>query len=240
MYKFYRLFVDIHMLFINWWQICYDIWFDIVIFSLRNVVSFWILNLFYRKSAYEEKIQYTISEKKDKKSSKAHVNSVFFKQLRQLLRKLKLPNTGYKEKPLTLTILVLPCSHTYTPILECWDGSTDADCCHTDRTICQRYLDDTECDSCGEYHYTYESGKVQDGATQISCCLASGKSLSREINNTIYTIYKLYINLLYNLFYLFSNYQLDFCGYQRLEMESGWAEAAFPHESDASSVQSVP
>ncbi|XP_004529678.1 ATP-binding cassette sub-family D member 3 [Ceratitis capitata] len=38
-----------------------------------------------RKPGYEDKIQYTIAEKKDKKSTKAHVNSVFFKQLRQLL-----------------------------------------------------------------------------------------------------------------------------------------------------------
>ncbi|XP_034118477.1 ATP-binding cassette sub-family D member 3 [Drosophila nasuta] len=38
-----------------------------------------------RKSGYEDKIQYTIAEKKDKKSNKAHVNSVFFKQLRELL-----------------------------------------------------------------------------------------------------------------------------------------------------------
>ncbi|XP_034473698.1 ATP-binding cassette sub-family D member 3 [Drosophila innubila] len=38
-----------------------------------------------RKSGYEEKIQYTISEKKEKKANKAHVNSVFFKQLRALL-----------------------------------------------------------------------------------------------------------------------------------------------------------
>ncbi|TMW51549.1 hypothetical protein DOY81_003380 [Sarcophaga bullata] len=38
-----------------------------------------------RKHGYEEKIQYTISEKKDKKSPKAHVNAVFFKQLRKLL-----------------------------------------------------------------------------------------------------------------------------------------------------------
>lgn len=51
------------------------------------------INKFYfyifRKHGYEEKIQYTISEKKDKKSPKAHVNAVFFKQLRKLLRKLK-------------------------------------------------------------------------------------------------------------------------------------------------------
>ncbi|KAH8421347.1 hypothetical protein KR009_002422 [Drosophila setifemur] len=38
-----------------------------------------------RKSGYEDKIQYTIAEKKDKKAAKAHVNSVFFKQLRKLL-----------------------------------------------------------------------------------------------------------------------------------------------------------
>nr|NP_001259733.1 ATP binding cassette subfamily D member 3, isoform C [Drosophila melanogaster]AGB95572.1 ATP binding cassette subfamily D member 3, isoform C [Drosophila melanogaster] len=37
------------------------------------------------KPGYEDKIQYTIAEKKDKKAGKAHVNSVFFKQLRQLL-----------------------------------------------------------------------------------------------------------------------------------------------------------
>ncbi|XP_011177265.1 ATP-binding cassette sub-family D member 3 [Zeugodacus cucurbitae] len=38
-----------------------------------------------RKPGYEDKIQYTIAEKKDKKGTKAHVNAVFFKQLRQLL-----------------------------------------------------------------------------------------------------------------------------------------------------------
>ncbi|KAH8368363.1 hypothetical protein KR084_010405 [Drosophila pseudotakahashii] len=38
-----------------------------------------------RKPGYEDKIQYTIAEKKEKKASKAQVNSVFFKQLRQLL-----------------------------------------------------------------------------------------------------------------------------------------------------------
>ncbi|EDX18414.1 GD17461, partial [Drosophila simulans] len=38
-----------------------------------------------RKPGYEDKIQYTIAEKKEKKAGKAHVNSVFFKQLRQLL-----------------------------------------------------------------------------------------------------------------------------------------------------------
>ncbi|XP_044249234.1 ATP-binding cassette sub-family D member 3 [Drosophila takahashii] len=38
-----------------------------------------------RKPGYEDKIQYTIAEKKEKKAAKAHVNSVFFKQLRQLL-----------------------------------------------------------------------------------------------------------------------------------------------------------
>ncbi|XP_053948942.1 ATP-binding cassette sub-family D member 3 [Anastrepha ludens] len=38
-----------------------------------------------RKPGYEDKIQYTIAEKKEKKGTKAHVNAVFFKQLRQLL-----------------------------------------------------------------------------------------------------------------------------------------------------------
>ncbi|XP_014087753.2 ATP-binding cassette sub-family D member 3 [Bactrocera oleae] len=38
-----------------------------------------------RKPGYEDKIQYTIAEKKEKKGGKAHVNAVFFKQLRQLL-----------------------------------------------------------------------------------------------------------------------------------------------------------
>lgn len=66
----------------------------LLISTVRNVVTFEFSFYFYRKSAYEEKIQYTISEKKDKKANKAHVNSVFFKQLRQLLRELKLTNTG--------------------------------------------------------------------------------------------------------------------------------------------------
>uniref|UniRef100_A0A1A9ZK04 ABC transporter domain-containing protein n=1 Tax=Glossina pallidipes TaxID=7398 RepID=A0A1A9ZK04_GLOPL len=37
------------------------------------------------KSIYENKIQYAIAEKKDKKVPKAHVNAAFFKQLRKLL-----------------------------------------------------------------------------------------------------------------------------------------------------------
>jgi len=45
------------------------------------------LIFYFRKPRYEDKIQYTIAEKKEKKASKAHVNSVFFKQLRKLLRK---------------------------------------------------------------------------------------------------------------------------------------------------------
>lgn len=40
-----------------------------------------------RKPRPEDLIQYTISDKQDKRIQKAHVNSVFFKQLRELLRK---------------------------------------------------------------------------------------------------------------------------------------------------------
>lgn len=41
---------------------------------------------FYRKrSGPEDQIQYMISEKKDKKVQRAQVNSLFFKQLRELL-----------------------------------------------------------------------------------------------------------------------------------------------------------
>lgn len=36
----------------------------------------------------EDQIQYTIAEKKDKRAVKAHVNAVFFRQLKELLRKL--------------------------------------------------------------------------------------------------------------------------------------------------------
>lgn len=43
--------------------------------------------LIYRKLRPEDLIQYTITEKKDKRVAKAHVNSVFFRQLRELLRK---------------------------------------------------------------------------------------------------------------------------------------------------------
>lgn len=90
------LFVDIFV--ISWFNriqvtnMIYEL--ILLISTFLKCCYIWILILFYRKSAYEEKIQYTISEKKDKKANKAHVNSVFFKQLRQLLRELKLTNTG--------------------------------------------------------------------------------------------------------------------------------------------------
>lgn len=45
-----------------------------------------VLN-FYRKPIPEEQIQYCISEKKDKRAAKAHVNAEFFRQLRVLLSK---------------------------------------------------------------------------------------------------------------------------------------------------------
>lgn len=37
----------------------------------------------------EDLIQYTITDKKDKRAPKAHVNAVFFRQLRELLRKYR-------------------------------------------------------------------------------------------------------------------------------------------------------
>ncbi|XP_059223265.1 ATP-binding cassette sub-family D member 3 [Stomoxys calcitrans] len=49
------------------------------------IIAYGKINSKRRRSAFDEKIQYTISEKKDKKPTKAHVNAVFFKQLRQLL-----------------------------------------------------------------------------------------------------------------------------------------------------------
>ncbi|XP_067641245.1 ATP-binding cassette sub-family D member 3 [Eurosta solidaginis] len=58
-----------------------------------------------RKPGYEDKIQYTIAEKKDKKSTKAHVNSVFFKQLRQLLPIL-VPHFWSVESGLLLLVAV--------------------------------------------------------------------------------------------------------------------------------------
>lgn len=44
-------------------------------------------DFFSRKLRPEDQIQYTITEKKDKRVTKAHVNAVFFRQLRELLRK---------------------------------------------------------------------------------------------------------------------------------------------------------
>lgn len=38
-----------------------------------------------RKPRPEELIQYTIAEKKDKRATKAHVNAIFFRQLKELL-----------------------------------------------------------------------------------------------------------------------------------------------------------
>lgn len=41
----------------------------------------------FRKLRPEDQIQYMITEKKDKRAAKAHVNAVFFRQLKELLRK---------------------------------------------------------------------------------------------------------------------------------------------------------
>lgn len=49
------------------------------------IIAYGKMNSKRRKPGYEDKIQYTIAEKKEKKSTKAHVNSAFFKQLRKLL-----------------------------------------------------------------------------------------------------------------------------------------------------------
>ncbi|KAI8120416.1 hypothetical protein FF38_01537 [Lucilia cuprina] len=49
------------------------------------IIGYGKMNSKRRKPGYEEKIQYTIAEKKDRKSPKAHVNAVFFKQLKKLL-----------------------------------------------------------------------------------------------------------------------------------------------------------
>lgn len=67
-------------------------------FSIFDVPIDWILminkdnNFFctnsHRKMRPEDQIQYTITEKKDKRVTKAHVNAIFFRQLRELLRKL--------------------------------------------------------------------------------------------------------------------------------------------------------
>lgn len=62
-----------------------------VIVGLTGIsAALWIIaygksNSKRRKPGYEDKIQYTIAEKKDKKATKAHVNAVFFKQLKKLL-----------------------------------------------------------------------------------------------------------------------------------------------------------
>lgn len=42
---------------------------------------------FFSKLRPEDLIQYTITDKKDKRAPKAHVNAIFFRQLRELLRK---------------------------------------------------------------------------------------------------------------------------------------------------------
>ncbi|XP_031622800.1 ATP-binding cassette sub-family D member 3 [Contarinia nasturtii] len=55
------------------------------------------------KSQPEDQIQYTISEKKDKRIAKAHVNSIFFRQLRELLR-IIIPGAWSKESMLLLLI----------------------------------------------------------------------------------------------------------------------------------------
>lgn len=65
-----------------------------VIFD-SNLFNIYIYFFFTKTNTYlnflsrisNDKIQYTIAEKKDKKAVKAHVNAVFFKQLKKLLRK---------------------------------------------------------------------------------------------------------------------------------------------------------
>lgn len=52
-----------------------------------NFQMFFCLFDFCSKLRPEDLIQYTIIDKKDKRAPKAHVNAVFFRQLRELLRK---------------------------------------------------------------------------------------------------------------------------------------------------------
>lgn len=51
-----------------------------------NVQFFFFIRNF-SKPRPEDQIQYTIAEKKDKRAIKAHVNALFFRQLKELLRK---------------------------------------------------------------------------------------------------------------------------------------------------------
>lgn len=56
--------------------------------SLHQFHCFICLFVFFpSKLRPEDLIQYTITDKKDKRAPKAHVNAIFFRQLRELLRK---------------------------------------------------------------------------------------------------------------------------------------------------------
>lgn len=58
------------------------------LFNLKyKTISMFICFFFCSKLRPEDLIQYTITDKKDKRAPKAHVNAVFFRQLRELLRK---------------------------------------------------------------------------------------------------------------------------------------------------------
>ena len=53
---------------------------------LYLINAFFILYfVIYRKPRPEDQIQYLIADKKDRRVVKAHVNAIFFKQLRALL-----------------------------------------------------------------------------------------------------------------------------------------------------------
>lgn len=138
--------------------------------------------VFFRKSGYEDKIQYTIAEKKEKKTGKAHVNSVFFKQLRQLLRKWLYFRQfffsffpGIALPQWLLIHLFVVRSHSHSGLLDHRDGPAVPGGRVADRPLRERHLDDPERDGGGEHHHSHEPHQVQDGTAEVSDGPASGK-----------------------------------------------------------------
>lgn len=65
----------------------YNICFNLIsrYLSFNNIIIPKSISILHRKLRPEDLIQYAITEKKDKRVAKAHVNAVFFRQLRELL-----------------------------------------------------------------------------------------------------------------------------------------------------------
>lgn len=99
-----------HVILIFIWHVCRYYLDSLLISYLFPRWSGWYLivncipaSIFDRKPLPEDQIQYCITEKKDKRQQKAHVNAEFFRQLRLLLGIL-IPKTWSAESGLLIAV----------------------------------------------------------------------------------------------------------------------------------------